>query len=316
MTRWAGKTVATTTICLEGPLDPDRSLDLFRRSGDDLIDRWDGTRLIRTADAGGATGGKVAYAVLFADQPSGAQSLGNRPLLEVNVEGGSEDLAAAVRCVRETFLPIPPCFGDLTRRDPVVARLAKLYPGLRPVRQFDLLAALARCITSQQVHLRFATATRRALAEAVGDIHHVAGLRVYSLAPERLAGSDVARLRNLQLSAQKAMSLVAVARAIANGRLELGMLAGMPDDEIVDRLVALPGIGPWTADWILCRTLGRPRVVAGDLAVRKAVGMAYLGVRMPSQTEVLQATAHWGESALVAQALLLHGYGSGVLAAA
>jgi DNA-3-methyladenine glycosylase II len=74
----------------------------------------------------------------------------------------------------------------------------------------------------------------------------------------------------------------------------------------VERLVAFPGIGRWTAEWLLARTLGRPRVVAGDLGVRKAVGAAYLAGRMPSEAEVRAVTAHWGAAAGVAQQLLLH----------
>jgi len=70
--------------------------------------------------------------------------------------------------------------------------------------------------------------------------------------------------------------------------------------------VVFPGIGRWTAEWLLARTLGRPRVVAGDLGVRKAVGAAYLDGRMPSEAEVRAATAHWGPAAGVAQQLLLH----------
>ncbi len=67
----------------------------------------------------------------------------------------------------------------------------------------------------------------------------------------------------------------------------------------------LRGIGTWSAEWILARSLGRPRVVAGDLGVRKAVGRAYFGQDIVSEADVRAATAHWGEAALVAQALIL-----------
>jgi predicted dehydrogenase len=63
---------------------------------------------------------------------------------------------------------------------------------------------------------------------------------------------------------------------------------------VVERLVAFPGIGRWTAEWLLARTLGRPRVVAGDLGVRKAVGAAYLGGRMPSEAEVRAVADEFG----------------------
>jgi DNA-3-methyladenine glycosylase II len=80
----------------------------------------------------------------------------------------------------------------------------------------------------------------------------------------------------------------------------------LPDDEVIARIVAIRGLGVWTAEWILARTLGRPRVSASDLGVRKAVGKAYFEGRMPSPDEVRAATAHWGAAAAFGQELLLH----------
>jgi DNA-3-methyladenine glycosylase II len=102
------------------------------------------------------------------------------------------------------------------------------------------------------------------------------------------------------------VAVTAFAAAVAEGRVDLEGLAGLDDEEVVGRLVRFPGIGRWTAEWLLARTLGRPRVVAGDLGVRKAVGAAYLDGRMPSEAEVRAVTAHWGPAAGTAQQLLLH----------
>jgi DNA-3-methyladenine glycosylase II len=87
----------------------------------------------------------------------------------------------------------------------------------------------------------------------------------------------------------------------------------LPDEEVIARLVTIRGIGRWSAEWVLARTMGRPTVVAGDLGVRKAVGLAYLGTPAPSEPEVRALTAHWGQSAGVAQAVLLHALGEGLL---
>jgi DNA-3-methyladenine glycosylase II len=168
------------------------------------------------------------------------------------------------------------------------------------------------------VNLRWAATTRARLAEAFGAHHEVAGHVVYSLDAARFAGLTVDAIRALQFTTRKAEYIVAAAEAIASGRLGLARLAELSDEEVIAALEGLRGIGRWTAEWILARTLGRPRVVAGDLAVRKAVGMAYLGMPpkgpLPSEEEVRRATAHWGPSAGVAQQLLLQGYGAGTLA--
>jgi DNA-3-methyladenine glycosylase II len=302
----ADKVILTTTAAtlstlqLPGPLDIPGSLELFRRSGDDLIDRWDGTTLVRTTRAGNRT---VAYIAV----PGGSVET---PTITVSVEQPDEWLVVS-DLVRHTFVPAPLEFAALLASDPIIAGLEARYPGVRPVRQFDLFGALVRGISAQQVNLRWAVTTRRRLAEAFGERHEVAGHAVYVLLPERLAVVNPAELRALQFTTRKAEYIVHAAQAIAEGRVTAEQLAALPDEEVIARLSALRGIGRWTAEWILARTLGRPTVVAGDLAIRKAVGMAYLGTPLPSEAEVRRATAHWGSSAGVAQQLLLHALGEG-----
>ncbi|MGI5837234.1 MAG: DNA-3-methyladenine glycosylase family protein [Chloroflexota bacterium] len=289
-------------VQLPGPIDVAASLEPFRRWGDDLIDRWDGERLVRTLPVGNRS-------IAFLATPAGTI---DRPMFRVTLED-TDDIAASLEAIRSTFLTPPSQFGDLLATDPVIARLDGLFPGLRPVLQLDLLSALVRCISAQQVNLRWAAITRRRLVEAFGNRHLVGGEIVYSLNAERLAGANVAEIRALQFTSRKAEYLIEVAGAVAGGKLSLPDLATLPDEEVISRLTALRGIGLWSAEWILARTLGRPRVVAGDLGVRKAVGLAYLGKTLPSEGEVCTATAHWGASAAIAQQLLLHGLSQGLL---
>ena len=294
----------SSTIQLPGPLDIAGSLALFRRWGDDLIDRWDGTTLVRTTRSGDRI---VAYTAV----PSGSVAA---PSITVRVEHPA-DLPLVVNLMRRAFVPAPPEFAELLASDPVIAGLEARYPGVRPVRQFDLFSALVRGISAQQVNLRWAVTTRRRLAEAFGERHQIADHVVYTLSPARLAVVNPLELRALQFTTRKAEYIVHTAQAIAEGRVSVEQLAALPDEEVIARLVALRGIGRWTAEWILARTLGRPTVVAGDLAIRKVVGTAYLGTPLPSEAEVRRATAHWGPSAGVAQQLLLHAVGEGAAVA-
>jgi DNA-3-methyladenine glycosylase II len=287
-------------VDLAGPLDIPASLELFRRFGDDLLDRWDGATLTRTLRVGdriipyiATNAGSVEAPALLIKTPS------------------SQDAEAVETAIRATFLPPPPSYAALLLADPVIAALDARYPGLRTVRQFDLFAALIRCVSAQQVNLRWATTTRRRLAEAFGDRHVLDGHAVYSLNPARVARADVAELRALQFTTRKAEYIIAIAEAIGTGMLDLPMLAELPDEEVIARLTAIRGVGRWTAEWILARTLGRPAVVAGDLGVRKAIGRYYLDLPpkapLPSEEETRRAVAHWGESANLAQTLLLAG---------
>ncbi len=297
-------------VDLPGPLDIAASLELFRRAGDDQIDRWDGCVLVGTLPVRGRS---VAYA---AKSAGGVAS----PRLTVTVEAGArtKEIAAIAAAVRTMFVPAPDDFAELLARDPLLAALDARYPGLRPVRQHELFAALVRNISAQQVNLRWATTTRARLAVTFGARHEVAGYVAYSLDPARFAALSPDALRALQFTTRKAEFIVGVAQALAEGRTDMERLSSLADEEVVNELVRLRGIGRWSAEWILARMLGRPVVVAGDLAVRKAVGAAYLGTPpkgpLPSEEAVRAATAHWGQSAGVAQQLLLQGYGSGTLA--
>ncbi|HEV3464548.1 MAG TPA: hypothetical protein VG846_11280 [Actinomycetota bacterium] len=274
-----------------GPVDLAGSLDVFRRSGDDLLDRWDGQVWLRAVGVGDRMVGVAA-------RPTGTVA---DPVLLVTAETGT-DAVAAGRVLAGAFPTAPEALAELAAADPGHHRVG-------PVLQPDLLTAVVRSISAQQITLRFAAVLRGRLARRYGRRHQVPDPpdgEVWSLDPERLAGAEVADLRELQFSTSKAVAIVAFAGAVASGQIDLEELAALEDEVVVERLVAFPGIGRWTAEWLLARTLGRPRVVAGDLGVRKAVGAAYLDGRMPSEAEVRAVTAHWGAAAGVAQQLLLH----------
>lgn len=285
---------ATASIRFGPPLDVPGSLATLGRWGDDGLDRWDGHRLLRTVRVG-------SRVVPYAARPTGSV---DDPGLEVTAP--SDGLPVALEAVGTSFVVAPEALAELCARDPAIARLDAAYPGIRPLLHRDPLTALVRSISAQQVNLRWATRIRHRLGLAYGVEHTVASETVRALDAARLADASIDDLRALQLTTAKARSLVAVARAALDGALELADLEVLDDVAVCERLVALPGIGPWTADWFLARTLGRPRVVAGDLGVRKAVGRTYLGGRLPSEAEVRSLTGHWGASAGVAQQLVLH----------
>ena len=289
-------------VDLPAPLDIGGSLALFKRSGDDLIDRWDGQHLIRAVPVGKCWVPFVATASGSLDAPS----------FDVQLDDPSH--VATVRATAQTtFTSLPDDYSRLLNEDPVLAGLDARYPGIRQIRQLDLFTALVRCVSAQQVNLRWAVTTRRRLAEAFGQRHEVAGSLVYSLDPHRIAGVDPTQIRALQFTTSKSVSIVAVAQTLVAEGLTSESLSSLPDEEIIATLVRIKGIGRWSAEWVLARTLGRACVVAGDLGVRKAVGLAYLASNLPSEAEVRAATVHWGASAGVAQALLLHALGEGAL---
>jgi DNA-3-methyladenine glycosylase II len=286
--------LASRQIELEAPLDVPGSLGGLARWGDDLMDRWDGVRWLRVVRLGDRA------------VPARVRSIGSleRPVLEVQASDGDLDVVAA-RFARG-FVQAPEHLARLVAVDSVVAAADARFPGVRPVLTLDPLTALVRSISAQQVNLCWAAEIRRRLAEGYGIRHRIGDEVVFELDATALADASVEDLRRLQLTTAKATSVIAVASAVVDGRVSLQALEPLPDEEIVVALTGIYGIGRWSAEWFLARTLGRPRVVAGDLGVRKAIGQGYFHGRMPSESEVRAATAHWGAAAGVAQQLLLN----------
>jgi 3-methyladenine DNA glycosylase/8-oxoguanine DNA glycosylase len=97
--------------------------------------------------------------------------------------------------------------------------------------------------------------------------------RVYAFPTrERLAGAAEEELVAVGFSRRKAEYVVGLARS----PIDLDALTRVDDDEVRARIVAVRGLGPWTAEWFLARHLGRPRAwPTGDLALRKAVAVLY-----------------------------------------
>jgi DNA-3-methyladenine glycosylase II len=286
----------STEVALAGPLDVAASVEGFRRWGDDLVDRWDGEVLLRTVHLAGET-------VAVAATPVGS---GENPRVRIQVDD-PRHLDAAAAAAAKWFVAAPEALRALTERDPIVRAADRMLPGLRPVLQPDVLTALVRSISAQQINLRFAAVVRARLAERYGRRHTVVGHVVYSLDAEALAAARAADLRALQFTTRKAEYIIGVARTVLGGTLDRARLDALTDEQFVAELVSLDGVGRWTAEWLLARTLGRPVVVAGDLGVRKAVGRAYHNDgAMPSEQEVREITAHWGAAAGVAQQLLLN----------
>jgi DNA-3-methyladenine glycosylase II len=179
---------------------------------------------------------------------------------------------AAIEAELLRFLGLPFEVGPFlawAAQDDVLGPLARGLAGYRPVLQVDPFESLVTSITAQQVSLQSAAAIRSRFVERYGDRHEHAW--AFPLR-ERVARATEAELVALGFSNRKAEYVVGLARS----ELDLDALAALPDEEVKARIVALRGLGEWTADWFLARHLARPHAwPAGDLGLRKAVAAFY-----------------------------------------
>ena len=160
-------------------------------------------------------------------------------------------------------------FYEFAQADPVLARLTRELAGFRPPLSPDPFEALVGSITAQQVSMFAAFAIRSRLIERFGKrAEHAWAFPTR----ERIARAREEELVALGFSRRKAEYVVALARS----DLDLEELRVLPDDEVQARIVALRGLGEWSADWFRARYLARPRAwPAGDLALQKAVRAFY-----------------------------------------
>jgi DNA-3-methyladenine glycosylase II len=168
---------------------------------------------------------------------------------------------------------------------------------------------LVGSVCAQQVNLRFAFTVRARLVRGFGEPIATAGQALYAFPePVVLAGARVADLRRMQLTTMKAEYIVGLARQVASGALDLDALAGLPNDEVIERVTAVRGFGRWSAEWFLARCLGRGDVCpAGDLAVRRAFEHFYGRGRAMNERAVRRRAATWRTHQNVAVHYLLAG---------
>jgi len=179
----------------------------------------------------------------------------------------------------------------LRRADPVLARLIDDRPDFDPrawltqLPPMDLFGALIFQVTGQQLSV---AATRHTLAriQALFGGHLPASAELLAVEP--------GQLREAGLSWRKISTLRDLAERLTDGRLDLDVLASLPDDELLTELTAISGIGPWTVQGALLVALQREDVVLpGDLALRKAIQAAYQLGHLPTQPEVLAIAEKW-----------------------
>lgn len=172
----------------------------------------------------------------------------------------------------------PAVIAQHLAQDPLLEPLVRARPGLRVPGAFDGFEVAVRAVLGQQVSVAAATTLSRRLVDRFGEpraaalVAGPASLERTFPSAARLARTTVDEVASLGVPAARARSLIELAGAVARGDLTLDR-HGSPHLTI-EQLVALPGIGPWTAHYIALRALRWPDAFpAADLGVRKALGV-------------------------------------------
>ena len=186
-------------------------------------------------------------------------------------------------------------YRSLDAGDPMTA-IAARFRGLGISQAASPFEGLVLSILGQQISNEVARVLRDLLVDTLGSSVSTGGsdYRVFP-SPMAIAEAGTEVLRGIKFSARKAEYIVDIAENVASGDLDLEALADLPDESIVEELVKLRGVGPWTAHWLLIRAFDRPDgFPEGDLAVQRSLGALYNdeGIRLTPQ-EAVDLSARW-----------------------
>lgn len=186
-------------------------------------------------------------------------------------------------------------FYRMAGQDPVLSTLVERFRGLHSPHTASVFEALILAILGQQLATSVARIIRTLMIETYGRRQTFDGQDYYAFPqPEALALVPVADLRRLKLSQRKAEYVQGVARAAMDGGDGLEYLRHLSDEEVVERVTELRGVGQWTAQWVLVRALGRDDAFPlGDLALRRAVSHLYFDGEPITDQQLKEFSRRW-----------------------
>jgi DNA-3-methyladenine glycosylase II len=184
----------------------------------------------------------------------------------------------------------PKVVAALAAADPVMARLIEAHGthvrrDLRQDRPGDAYGALLRSIVGQQLSTKAARTIYGRMLELFGG---------HAPTPKQLLAVDPEKIRAAGLSRPKVGYLRDLAQHVEDGELELERLDDLSDEEVIEQLTAVKGIGEWSAHMFLMFHLHRPDVLpVGDQGIRNAIKTQYRLRKVPDAKRMAKIAKPW-----------------------
>lgn len=161
----------------------------------------------------------------------------------------------------------------LSGRDKRLAAAIRHIGPLQRAVEPDLFTALVTAIVDQQISTAAARTVRGRMLTLLGR-----------WSPEGIAACPAEQLQSCGLSFRKVSYLQGVSQAVLSGQLDLARLKQLPDEQLCAELMALPGVGRWTAEMLMIFSLQRPDVLSyGDLGIRRGMMRLYHHQELPPE---------------------------------
>ncbi|MEM8529409.1 MAG: DNA glycosylase [Chloroflexota bacterium] len=288
-----------STMSLQPPYDFGRSISFWRRSTGELCEHW--------AD------GVYRRVILLNNVPVilTLHNVGSIEAPAVGVElDGRQATTAEMKFTEAQILHI---LGDnlnlrefysAVMHDPILASLTQQFYGVRAPRS-PLWETLCWIIAGQQISVPFAYRLKERLVKQYSAMYNVADRPLYVFpSPTTVAQADPNDLLSMQFSRNKTSFIIGLAQHIVDGTLHLDSLGDRSTTDAIAYLTKFRGIGTWTAEFTLLRSLGRPDALpANDAGVRQGIEALY-GKRL-AESDLRVFASQWGSwGGMVASYLL------------
>lgn len=271
------------------PFRLDLTVWAIRRRPENEMDLWDGETYERVL----AVEGKP---VLVRVTQSGSASTP-----QVEVTASATHLPSAVKATATTALERLlglradlRSFYRLAAEHRRLHELTSRFRGLKPPRFPTVWEGLVNGIACQQFSLTVGILLLNRLAALCGLPFGDGAIRHAFPRPEELARAAPESLRSQGFNTAKTRELIGLGKAITSGQLDLNALEALDNQEATARLLELPGVGRWTAEYVLLRGLGRVDVFPGDDVGARTNLARWLRLREPlDYGRVMRVTNKW-----------------------
>jgi DNA-3-methyladenine glycosylase II len=272
------------------PFRLDLTVWALRRRPINQVDRWDGSRYCRTIEL------PEGIAEVTLSQTGSAEE----PVLLAHLHGAMEsptNRSAATRLLTDMLglqIDLAPFYalaGSASR----LGKLAAAFRGMKPPKFPTLFEALVNGISCQQISLQAGLSLLNRLAASYGKLPaQQPGSGPSFPSPPALAGAEASSLRALGYSYRKGWAIVELARAFTAKDNQIEVLSRLDTDSVRSGLRNLPGVGRWTADYVLLRGLRHLEVFPGDDVGARNNLRQWLGLDRPLDYDsAMAAVSPW-----------------------
>jgi DNA-3-methyladenine glycosylase II len=282
---------AKIVLTTNAPFRLDLTIWALRRRQKNAVDRWDGGRYSR---------------VIIVDNDPVRLSVTQeaaaiKPTLIVTVESKSriskqakDEAGLLVQKMLGLAVDLRP-FYELASKNDIIRPLVEQFLGMRPPRFSGIFEGLINSIACQQVTLDLGILLLNRLSERFGAhfVDHGCLLHAFPTSAD-LADASEESVKELGFSRQKARAIKELSARVVDSSVDLSRLEGMTNKEAIEYLVALRGIGRWSAEYVLLRGMGRMDTFPGDDigAQNNLQRLVHLDSK-PNYDEIRQLTSPW-----------------------